>query len=288
METRRVIEEINSQLDTCYTYISKFSQGEWGAYLVAENLVLKYFDDLSQTNLTDSTPKTSQLITNRLKSLGSPVSKTVQAGQLKSGGYWWLLERVNGKTISVNPQGVHIKQLLQFLDLHKNQAVSQKQNWSKLVKATVFGESKQKRLLLDYSENTSDFLNQLLKEVDQLREVSLRNNDIVHGDMSYHQLLVEDEQVTAILDWQEAGCGDWLIDLSRLVYSLHDRPPLVKPALKRLSADDMPKLRLFTAFHILDYLYWPAENSPKKVEAALNKAKSAFKFVFRNELSLGG
>jgi aminoglycoside phosphotransferase (APT) family kinase protein len=104
--------------------------------------------------------------------------------------------------------------------------------------------------------------------------------------MSYHQLLVDGSRVTAILDWQEAGCGDYLIDISRLIYSLHDRPWLVKPVLKQLSKEDLPKLKLFTAFHILDYLYWPAEHSPEKVEAAFNKAKSAFEFVFESNLFL--
>lgn len=42
----------------------------------------------------------------------------------------------------------------------------------------------------------------------------------VHGDFGYENALADGDQVTAILDWAELRCGDWLYDLAYLAY--HD------------------------------------------------------------------
>lgn len=40
----------------------------------------------------------------------------------------------------------------------------------------------------------------------------------VHGDFGYENALADGYQLTAILDWAELRCGDWLYDLAYIVY----------------------------------------------------------------------
>lgn len=42
----------------------------------------------------------------------------------------------------------------------------------------------------------------------------------VHGDFGYENALADDDHVTALLDWAELRCGDWLYDLAYVAY--HD------------------------------------------------------------------
>ncbi len=41
----------------------------------------------------------------------------------------------------------------------------------------------------------------------------------VHGDFGFDNALADANQLTAILDWAEMRCGDWLYDLAYLIFS---------------------------------------------------------------------
>ncbi|MCJ7636086.1 MAG: hypothetical protein MUO21_01200, partial [Nitrososphaeraceae archaeon] len=74
--------------------------------------------------------------------------------------------------------------------------------------------------------------------------------------------------------------GDWLIDLTRLIYSLHDRPKLTAPIIKKLKKQDIRRIKLYTVFTVLEMISWPIKFNPQNIENAFNKAKSAVDFVF--------
>jgi len=113
-----------------------------------------------------------------------------------------------------------------------------------------------------------------------LEGLTLPRSDIVHGDFSYHQVMVDNGKITGIIDWQEVGCGDWLVDLTRLIYSLHDRPQLANPLIKHIKQEDLPRIKLYTTFTVMEMLWWPIEQNQTNIEKSFNKAKSAVNFVF--------
>ena len=41
---------------------------------------------------------------------------------------------------------------------------------------------------------------------------------MVHNDFSHRNVLVIGDEVTGIVDWEQAGTGDWRMDLSTLAY----------------------------------------------------------------------
>jgi hypothetical protein len=283
-EITYVIKAINAQHGTHYELLNRFDKGEWGAYRIAEpgklSAVLKFFLDLSNTNIIDVDPELAKNITDRLHSLGYPVPKYVLIGRVGHGLYW-VQQELPGKPLWKNPTVDQIEKILSFLFLQKNQAVSEKQNYSLLVKDTVFGKRSEhlRSTQIDTSE-IGEFLDKLVLSVKDLEGLTLPKSDIVHGDFSYHQVMVDHGKITGIIDWQGAGCGDWLVDLTRLIYSLHDRPRLAKPITKHVTQEVLPRVRLYTAFTTIEMLSWPIKQSQTNIEKAFNKAKSAVNFVF--------
>lgn len=279
-----VIRIVNIHHRTRYKLLNRFDKGEWGAYRIAEPgkqpVVLKFFLDLSSTNIVDADPNLAKKVTDRLLSLGYPVPKYIHSG-LISHGLYWVQQELPGKPLWENPTVEQIERILSFLLLQKNQSVSERQNYSVMIKDTVFGkrlESLQTRQ--NYSSEIKGFLNELILSVKDLEGLALPKSDIVHGDFSYHQVMIDGGKITGIIDWQEAGCGDWLVDLTRLIYSLHDRPQLANPLVRHVKQEDLPRIRLYTAFTAIEMLSWPTEQSQIIIEKAFNKAKSVIDFVF--------
>jgi hypothetical protein len=284
-KVEEVIQVINSTHNTKYRFVERFGRGEWGAYRIAETgkkpVVLKFFLNLSNTNIVDADPILSKKINNRLLSLDYPVPKYIYTGSLNKEGLYWVQEELPGKPLWENPTLEQVKKILSLLELQKNHAVSPKQNWSDFVKDTIFGHKTEKKTTLkNHSKETNNFLESIMLLIQGLEDLPLPTTDIVHGDFSYHNTMIKDGKITGIIDWQEAGCGDWLIDLARLIYSLHDRPKLTAPIIKKLKKQDIRRIKLYTVFTVLEMISWPIKFNPQNIENAFNKAKSAVDFVF--------
>lgn len=284
----KVIAMINSQLETAYQYQDKVDTGEWGAYRILEGSgeprILKFVTDCSSTNIFDATPDHYRKLNRHLLKLGYPVPRYTHLGTLGSGGFYWIMEQLPGKPFSGSPNLRQIANLLELLSLQKGEAVSEKQDWSAWVKEVVFRTScPRKEVVLSYSPETAAFLKKILRQVNDLRDIRLPNEDIVHGDFSYYQLMLEKSQITGLVDWQEAGCGDWLFDLTHLIYRLHDRPVLVSPVVELIPPGVKERIRLYLAFIIMEFLWWGIKYHPEEMAGSFSKAQSAYDFVFNRQ-----
>lgn len=284
-EAAGVVRVLNADHDAEYQLIGRFVTGEWGAYRVVEPggkpVVLKFFLDLHDTNIMDPDPHLATQITDHLRALGYPTPEHLHTGWLNNHGLYWVMEELPGEALWQDPTVDQVESLVSLLRLQREQAISEKQDLSVLVKDVVFEERHGKaEKLRSYSDETRELLHQVATLVRGLEDVPVTHGDIVHGDFSYHQAMIEDNRIVGIIDWQEAGCGDWLIDLTRLVYSLHDRPELVAPVLREAEQQDPRKLRLYTAYTLLDMVSWPLHIRDGGVSTgSISKARSAVDFV---------
>lgn len=280
-----VIKTINGDHQTNFQFLKQYDGGEWGAFQIAEPgkdpVVLKYYPDVSESSLIDPDPNLAPLITNRLLDLGYSVPKYIFTGTLEPNGLYWIQEELMGKPLSQDPSIEQVHKILSLIDLQKNQAVSSKQNWSQIAKEVVF-ENRFGWLesLKSFSNETVELVDMMLKATKGLENLELPSSDIVHGDFSYRQVMVENDKIVGIIDWQEAGCGDIAIDLTRLVYSLHDRPSLVAPIVEKLKAHDPRKIKLYIAFTAFEMVGWRVEQNPG-LDKSIKKAMSALDFVNR-------
>ena len=78
-EINEAVRTVNENHGTNYELLSRFDKGEWGAYRIAEPskepVVLKFFTNLSNTNIVDPDPELATEITDKLFSLGYPVPR---------------------------------------------------------------------------------------------------------------------------------------------------------------------------------------------------------------------
>ncbi len=284
-QVNHALDAINAAHGTEFKLLSRFSTGEWGAYRIAQSdgqsAVLKYVTDLSDTNIVDPDPLLPVRITDRLRMLGYPVPRYLLTGRLQEDGLYWVQEELPGEPLWVDPTVEQVEELVRLLKLQRKQAVSKQQNLSQLVKAVLFkGHGGMIDKLRHYSTETRAVLDDAMDLAEGAADLPLPDTDIVHGDFSYHQAMVEDDRITGIIDWQEAGCGDWLIDLTRLIYSLHDRPRLAAPLMEELRVQDTRRIRLYTAFTAVEMVAWPMYTHDREVSTgSMNKARSALWFA---------
>jgi len=281
----KVIKIVNDRHHTNFQFLSQYEGGELGAFRIAEPegvpVVLKYYSDISESSLVDPDPNLASLITNRLLELKYPVPKYIFAGTLERNGLYWVQEELRGIPLSHDPSIEQINKIVSFIDIQKGQAVSTQQNWSHIAKEVVFSDMfGWRRSLEKFSSETAELVKSMLSATEGLEKLKLPTSDIVHGDFSYRQVMVEGDQITGFIDWQEAGCGDSAIDLTRLVYSLHDRPLLVAPIVEKLKVHDSRKLKLYITLTAFEMVGWRIEQNPR-LDKSIAKAKSALDFVDR-------
>jgi len=288
-KVNEVIEVVNAQHDTSYKLLSRFPEGVCGAYRISEPkkqaAVLKFFSNFRDANIIDADPKIQKEIIDRLLLLGYPVPRYIHTGTFGTAGLYSVQQELPGKPLWESPTVEQVERLLSLLELQRNQAVSVKQDLSKFAKDTIFGDRAEKRnFLKNHSKEINEFLESMMLSVRGLEDLLLPTSDIVHGDFSYHNAMVSDGEIIGIIDWQEAGCGDWLMDLTRLIYSLHDRPTLAALIIEKLKQQDLRRIKLYTVYTVLDMVSWQiqANQTNTAIAKAFNKAKSAVNFVFTN------
>lgn len=284
-QVNRILDIINAAHGTEFRLLSRFSTGEWGAYRIAQpdgqSAVLKFVTDLRDTNIVAPNPHLPGRITDRLRTLGYPTPRYLLAGRLHEEGLYWVQEQLPGEPLWVDSTVEQVEQLIGFLKLQRNQSVSKEQNLSQLIKAVLLkGRGGMTDKLKNHSDETRTMLDDAMDLAEGAADLPLPDTDIVHGDFSYHQAMVEDGRIAGIIDWQEAGCGDWLIDLTRLIYSLHDRPMLAAPIMKELSGHDTRRIKVYTAFTAVEMVAWPVHQHDRDVATgSMNKARSALRFA---------
>lgn len=126
------------------------------------------------------------------------------------------------------------------------------------MRAVVFaGKSGWKDSLRDYSSETRTVLS-TLEQVTAGKEASVsRTDDLVHGDLVPGNVLVAEGEVTGIVDWDAAGCGDRALDLSKLLFYSYDHTPirsLLRQHIATISGPDA--LTVYLAYNILAQLDW--------------------------------
>jgi aminoglycoside phosphotransferase (APT) family kinase protein len=214
-------------------------------------------------------------ITQRLHDLGAPVPRYLLIGLTPDGTLYWVQEALPGEPIGRLTKPEQLESLFILNDLQAGRAVSVEQNWSSYAAGVVFGgDSGWADELRDYSEATGRLVDALADLTAGKEGCCERSADIVHGDLSPGNILVRDGQVSGVVDWDAAGCGDRAFDLALLLFYHYDDPSIRSPLRDRvLTLAGYEALCVYLAYAILSQTTWSSRHHGQSaVEHWLSRA----------------
>jgi aminoglycoside phosphotransferase (APT) family kinase protein len=217
----------------------------------------------------------AQVITGRLRDLGAPVPRYLLIGDTPDGTRYWVQEALPGEPVGRLTRPEQVDRLLAINDFQAGQAVSSEQNWTSYVVDVVFrGGSGWADELRQYGEATASLVSVLAELTAGQEACCQRTADIVHGDLSPGNILALNGQISGIVDWDAAGCGDRAFDLALLLFYHYDDPPIRTPLRDRALALAGPDaLRVYLAYAILGQTTWSSRHHGQSaVEHWLSRA----------------
>jgi thiamine kinase-like enzyme len=150
--------------------------------------------------------------------------------------------------------------MLELNRLQVEQAIPGRKDWHhEVINTVLFGGDGYclHASLQQHSQGTSDLLQTLQTLVMAHQDEPHRTNDIVHGDFQHSNILIHDEQISGIVDWDGSFAGDCTFDIATLLFYSYDtvdvREQLWGEALERAS---LKLLSMYFAHLILRQVDW--------------------------------
>ena len=265
MTVDHLLAYINERHGTGFRLRGRYTLGEnQGAYAVADARGAPFV--LKWDRRPERLPRLERArrITDRLRDLGAPVPTYSLARALPDGHTYWLQTALPGAPPTTLTDR-RLQQLLELNELQAGQAVSTEQDWAAYVAAVVFaGESGWADALRHHSLATRGVLDRLERLVAGKQACCVNRGDIVHGDLCLDNILVDGDHITGIVDWDAAGCGDRVLDLTKLLYYSYDNAPVRSRLRERIIDLVGPDtLCVYAAYAILAQLDWSIGHHPQ-------------------------
>jgi len=210
-----------------YSDVKNIKGGEMSAiYFFTENDV----NYVLRLRKNDQNFKKEQLIYESLKNSDIPVAEILKVGQFDSNYYYCLSRKVIGQThdkLSITKK-IHcvesfistLKKIHLFSHNFINQGTIDKNgvgkyiNWNKkFIKEFAKFYNYKTRNIWDYK-----IAEKLLVKIDRLIKYCPTSiNNLYHGDYGNDNVLINNNKVTAVLDWGDTfGVGDYIMDIAWL------------------------------------------------------------------------
>jgi thiamine kinase-like enzyme len=220
MNAEEVLAHINTQRGTSYQLVGRYAQGESRAAVrVADahgnRFVLKSGAS-TNVEVRDAHPGRT---TARLRSLGYPAPEYVAVGI--AGETWYVLQTaMRGDPIGNRISLALLPQVLHLNDLQRGQSESGDEGPDRIIRGVMEGYAGYCVIdtLRTYSAESAAMLDRLQRIVTANASECLRHNDIVHFDFHTNNVLIEDDHITGVIDWEGSCSGDCAFDLATLLF----------------------------------------------------------------------
>lgn len=258
MQIEEVLRRINMLHQTDFALVGKYPDGEQGAFRVVDHLnkawVLKWAPGARNLPWMQG----AKTVTDLLRGIGYPAPEYLLIGKLPAGIY--SVQSVLPGTPPRSLTPALLARLLELNELQLGRAIAGRKDWHQEAVSTVLLGGDGYCLhasLQQHSQETADLLRTRQTLVKTYQNEPHRTTDIVHGDFQHANILVQDGQVSGIIDWDGSYAGDCAFDLATLLFYAYDeveaRKHLWDYALKRAS---IQLLSVYLAHLILRQLDW--------------------------------
>jgi fructosamine-3-kinase len=285
LDIEQLVMRINARHGTQFRLQGRYAAGEnEGAFALADTCDARYVLKWNQRPAWLQSIDRARRITDHLRAGQVPVPAYTLADTFEGIAYWIQTGLPGAPPAQLSP--AQLQQLLMYVDMQAGQSITPEQNWSAYVLDVVFrGESGWRDSLLNYGPATRAVLERLTQLLADRRGLVLRADDIVHGDLVIANVLVSSEQISGIIDWDAAGCGDRSLDCSKLLFDRYDQPAqrdLLGAHIRALSGQ--AGLALYLSYNILAQLDWSIHHhTPAAVEAGVVKAHHILDYLAAHE-----
>ncbi len=223
MIPEELLQHINAIHSTTFHSVERYATGEQGAFAIKDEYgtryVLKWQPGVQHLNRVLQ----AKAVTDVLRSVGYPASHFLFIGRALEGIYS-VQVALPGMPIYPLTIGL-IPRLLVLNELQAERALPGLRNWHDEVVSTVLigGEGYCVHTSLQqHSHETSSLLKELQRLVSTYQYEPNRTRDIVHNDFQGANILVHDNQVSGIIDWDAPYAGDRVFDIATLLFYTYD------------------------------------------------------------------
>jgi len=218
MNASDIIAHINRNLGTSYKIVGRYAAGESGlASQVVDPASNRYVLKLGEGH--EFRPEHAAHVTRLLRGLGYPAPEYVAVGTVAKTSY--SLQRVvPGEPIRLRVSLALLPQLLYLNDLQRGQGEPENDEPDRLIRGVMEGYAD--FCIIDtlraYSAESAALLDALQQIVAAHASECPKRNDIVHFDFHTNNILIEDDRVTGVIDWEGSESGDCAFDLVTLLF----------------------------------------------------------------------
>jgi len=221
-------------------------------------------------------------ITRRLRSLGYPAPEFVAAGG--DTGVRYLVQRMLPGSPCARLTPTLLERLTELNRLQENAAPEFAERWPARIMESVekgFEEWCVHESLATYSPQTASMLAELKRTASLVATAPFQTVDAVHFDFSAANILVENGQVSGVIDWNGCCAGDRAFDLVTLAFYALEDADLASWLLDRAcEVSSPPAVSLYLSHMILRQLDWSIRHHDQtNVERYLSVSRNALRVI---------
>lgn len=266
MEPETLLALINEQQGTSLALGERFAGGEQGAFSIfdpeGQRSVLKW-----RTAAPVAPFFPARDVTELLRARGYPLPRYAYEGTVA--GREYLIQEVLPGAPMGQLNARYLPRLLELNDLQAGLAPSPSRAWPVMIVRSVlegFDDYCVIASLRGHSSSTAELLAYVQALVRANADVALPKNDIVHFDFHTANILVDNGQISGVIDWDGSCAGDRAFDLATLLFYAGDQPEL-RATLTRhvLDRSSREALQLYLAHMIVRQVDWSIRRQERVV-----------------------
>lgn len=252
------LQHVNELHQSTFAFLEKYPDGEQGAFAVTDHLNRRWVLKWAPGACNVPWMQGAKTVTDMLHSRGYPAPHYLLIEGIPEGIYS-IQSALPGSPLRILTTTL-LPRLFELNELQVAQAIPSRKEWHQEVINTVLfggeGYCLHSSLQQD-SQCTADLLQTLQALVMAHQDEPHRTNDIVHGDFQHSNILIEDGQISGVVDWDGFAAGDCIFDIATLLFYSYDvvdvREQLWKYVLERASLN---LLSIYAAHLILRQVDW--------------------------------
>ncbi|HCI79676.1 MAG TPA: hypothetical protein DHW02_08295 [Ktedonobacter sp.] len=283
MDITTLIRSINVQHSTTFGPVERYRSGEQGAFALVDatgrHAVLKWSRDTRYVSTIQDVMRT----TDALRLAGYPVPHYLFTGIVEEGAYA-IQESLPGVPLHIlTPH--YLTEVFTLNNIQPGRAILPQDEWpARVVNTVLYGGDGYCIIetLRTYSSTTVELLHVLQAVVNAHRDDDYTTNDIVHYDFHCENILISDNHISGVIDWDGTCSGDAGFDLVTLLcyaYTQHDESVKAQLWSRAMERSGRAAVSVYIAHMLVRQIDWAIRFYPDSIAPWLHIASELLQYI---------